>query len=164
MKRFIVILLVLVLVGGGGAGGLIMMGVVPNPFNPDAAALFENMEEADAGGTRDFEPPSSALQLVRVNDMIVPVIIEGRLVRRVMMNARLVVSSAGEKSLVEDTLPIFQDRLVKELVPYFQNHFRNNDIIDIRDLKRFLKIQAEAVYGDVVIAVLLTNAFQQKVR
>ncbi len=163
MKRFIVILLVLILVGGGGAGGLIMMGVLPNPFNPDASALFESMEETEGGRAGDFEPPSAALQLVRVNDMIVPVIIDGRLVRRISMTLRLVAANAGTKSLVEDNLPLYQDRLVKELVPYFQTHFRSNDLIDIRDLKRFLKAQADAVYGDLVIAVLLTNAFQQNV-
>ncbi len=34
MKRMIVIILVLILIAGGTGGGLIMLGIVPNPFNP----------------------------------------------------------------------------------------------------------------------------------
>lgn len=161
MKRFIVILLVLILVGGGGAGGLIMMGVVPNPFNPESSGLFSGSGDGADEMASDFVPPRAALQLVKVNDMVVPVIMNGRLVRRVSLTVRLVVNDASNKTLVEDNLPLFQNRLVKELIPYFQVHFRNNDVVDISDIKRFMRLQSERIYGELVTDVLLVNVFQQ---
>ena len=120
MKRFIVIFLVLILVGGGGAGGLVMFGVVPNPFDPDARTFFEDADGAAKETTgRKFEPPSSAFQLVKVEDMIVPVIIDGRLVRRVFITVRLVVGEARNKTLVLDNLTHYENVLVQELIPYF---------------------------------------------
>jgi len=161
MKRFIVILLVLILVGGGGAGGLIMMGVVPNPFTPEGGGMFSDSGDASDGTKSNFVPPSSPPQLVKVDDMVVPVIVNGRLVRRVSLTVRLVVNEAGNKTLVQDNLPHYQDILVQELVPYFQVHFRNEDVVDIRDIKRVLKKQSERIYGELVTDVLIMNVFQQ---
>lgn len=163
MKRFVVILLVLILVGGGGAGGLIMMGVVPNPFNPEGEDFFSNAGNTADGEKSNFKPPTSAFQQVKVTDMVVPVIMNGQLVRRVSITVRLVVYEAGNKTLVEDNLPYFQSILVRELVPYFQAHFRNNDVVNLPDIKRVLRAQSERVYGELVADVLLVNVFQQNV-
>jgi hypothetical protein len=161
MKRFIVILLVLILVGGGGAGGLIMMGVVPNPFNPEGGGFFSGGSDTADGKKSNFKPPTTALQQVKVADMVVPVIINGRLVRTISITARLVVSKASNKTLVEDNLPRFQSILVRELVPYFQTHFRTNDVVDPTDVKKVLMVQSERIYGELVSDVLLVNVFQQ---
>lgn len=163
MKRFIVILLVLILVGGGGAGGLIMMGIVPNPFNPEGSGFFSAADDEAVGTEKKFRPPSAALQLVKVNDMIVPVIINGRLVRRISITVRLVVREASNKTLVEDNLPHYQDILVQELIPYFQAYFYSHDVIDIKEVKKLLIEQSKKIYGDLVTDVLLINVFQQDI-
>ncbi len=163
MKRFIVILLVLILVGGGGAGGLIMMGVVPNPFDPEGGGFFSADDDAAVSTERKFKPPSSALQLVKVNDMVVPVIINGRLVRRISVTVRLVVGEASNKTLVQENLPLYQDILVQELIPYFQAYFYNHDIVDIKEVKKLLMEQSKKIYGDLVTDVLLINVFQQDI-
>ncbi len=163
MKRFIVILLVLVLVGGGGAGGLIMMGIVPNPFNPEGGGFFSAADDAAASMEKKFQPPTAAFQLVKVSDMVVPVIVNGRLVRRVSVTVRLIVGEASNKTLVESNLPHYQDIMLQELIPYFQSHFYNNDVVDIKGVKKLLLEQSKKIYGDIVTDVLLINVFQQDV-
>ena len=138
------------------------MGVVPNPFSSEGGGLFSLGGGTDDGMKSNFKPPTSALQLVKVGDMIVPVIMNGRLVRRVSVTVRLVVDEAGNKSLVEDNLPHYQDILVRELVPYFQTYFRNNDVVNLADVKKVLVAQSERIYGDLVADVLLMNVFQQE--
>ncbi len=163
MKRFIVIFIVLILVGGGGAGGLIMMGVIPNPFNPDSQGFFSDADKAAAEMENKFKPPTSAPQLVKMTDMIIPVIVDGRLVRKVYITVRLVVVEAQHRTLVEETLAQYQNILLKELIPYFQTHFNNRDVIDLLAIKRKMVAEAHRTYGDLISDVLLINIFQQDV-
>jgi hypothetical protein len=161
MKRFIVTLFVLILIGVGGAGGLIMIGVMPNPFSPEGGGMFSDSGEAADAMKSNFVPPSSPLQLVEVSETVVPVIMNGRLVRRVSLSVRLRVNEPENKALVKDNLPHYQDIMVQELMPYFQIHFRNNGVVDIRDVKRLLVEQADRIYGELVTDVLIMNVFQQ---
>ena len=85
----------------------------------------------------------------------------GRLVRRVSLSVRLRVNEPGNKALVKDNLPHYQDILVQELMPYFQIHFRNSGVVDIHDVKRVLVEQADRIYGELVTDVLIMNVFQQ---
>jgi len=70
MKRAIVIILVIILVAGGGAGGLMMLGVIPNPFNP--TPIGAGMTEAEraaaelAAGLHAPAKPPEALLLPRL--------------------------------------------------------------------------------------------------
>jgi hypothetical protein len=67
----------------------------------DFFANSEGVVEEREGG---FEPPASPFQLVKVSDMIVPVLIEGRLARRVFVTLPLVVEKPVYKTLAQDNL------------------------------------------------------------
>src|SRR5690349_21504825 len=111
MKRLIVIILVIILVAGGGAGGLMMMGIIPNPFNPaPVGPVLTGAEKAAAElSAKKFQPPPAALDLVKLDDMIIPVIIDGRVNRRVFIIARLVVNAPANQTPVEARLKKYQD-------------------------------------------------------
>lgn len=163
MKRAIVIILVILLVAGGGAGGLMMMGIVPNPFNPGSlgAGLTDADRAAQELAARKFQPPSSALKLVKVDDMILPVFIDGQVYRRVFVIARLVVSSPEYESRVKDTLRIYQNAVLQDLIPYLQKYYLDHNAISAAVIKERLSTIANKVYGEMVNDVLLINVFDQ---
>ncbi len=164
MKRAIVIILVMILVAGGGAGGLIMLGIVPNPFNPKVAEKPLTAAEKAAAELKEknkFKPPLAAFPLVKMEDLVVPVIIDGKAQRRVMLIARLVATTPADEALVKANLNRFQDTVIKDLVPYFQNYFLTHDIVDAVDMKARLMRHAKTVYGEKVKDVLLVNTFEQ---
>jgi hypothetical protein len=164
MKRAIVIILVLILVAGGGAGGLIMLGIVPNPFEPkipERQLTAAEQAAAELEKKNKFVPPAAAFVLVKMDDMVVPVIIDGKAERRVLLIARLMASGPAEKGPVEAGLTRFQDQVIRDLVPYFQNYFVKNDMLDVNEIKKRLLAHAKTVYGDRVKDVLLVNAFEQ---
>lgn len=164
MKRAIVIILVMILVAGGGAGGLIMLGIVPNPFNPkvpEKPLTASEKAAADLKEKNKFKPPLAALPQVKMDDLVVPVIMNGKAERRVMLIARLVATTAADEALVKANMNRFQDAVIKDLVPYFQNYFLSHDMVDAPDMKARLIKQAKAVYGDKVKDVLLVNTFEQ---
>ena len=81
MKRAIVIILILLLVAGGGVGGLIMLGIIPNPFNPKMPAKPLTAAEKVAKELEEknkFKPPLAAFVQVKMPDMVIPVIINGQ--------------------------------------------------------------------------------------
>ncbi|MBY0509632.1 MAG: hypothetical protein K2P94_05715 [Rhodospirillaceae bacterium] len=164
MKRIIVIVLVLMLVAGGTGGGLIMLGIVPNPFNPKVPERVLTAAEkaaAEMEKKNKFVPPQAEFKLVKMADMVVPVIIDGKAERRVMLIARLVAASNEDKKIVEAGMPRFQDEMLKDLVPHFQTYFLKHDMIDILDIKARLMKHAKTVFGERVKDVLLVNAFEQ---
>ena len=57
MKRAIVIILIMILVAGGGAGGLMMLGIVPNPFNPKMPERPLTAAVTAAADTAEEPPP-----------------------------------------------------------------------------------------------------------
>jgi hypothetical protein len=164
MKRAIVIILIMILVAGGGAGGLIMLGIVPNPFNPAlpekplTAAEKAAMEMAERN---KFKPPAAAYVLVKMDDMVVPVIINGRSDRRVLLIARLVVSAKEHEEYVQLNMNRFQHEVLNDLVPFFQEYFLDHDMVDALGIKERLTKHAKTVYGDRVNEVLLINVFEQ---
>ena len=163
MKRAIVIILVIILVAGGGAGGLMMLGVIPNPFNPTPiGAGMTEAERAAAGlAARKFQPPKSQLDLVKLDDMIVPVIMDGRVNRRVFIIARLVVDEPANVTAVEAGLRVYQDQVLRDLVPFFQKYFLDRDTVSAEVVKGRLTAAAKTVYGEMVPDVLLINVFEQ---
>ncbi len=163
MKRVIVIVLVMLLIGGGSAGGLMMMGIIPNPFNPEipAVALTDAEKAAQELSKKKFQGPTKALDLVKVDDMIVPVIIDGRMNRRVFITARLSVDTPANQTIVEANLRKYQDALMRDLVPFFQTYYVDHTDLDARVVKEKLMANAKKVYGDMVLDVLLINVFDQ---
>ena len=155
MKRMIVIILVLFLFAGGGVGGLIMMGIIPNPFNPDA-----NADAADAAPKRNV--PTVALTLLKIEDMIVPVIIDGNVRRRIYISVRLDVAP-DRQALVKARISEFQHAMINDLVPYFQKYFVDHNLIDVEILKQKLNGHADRLFGEAVNEVLLLNVFEQGV-
>jgi hypothetical protein len=163
MKRIIVIILVILLVAGGGAGGLMMMGIIPNPFNPtpQGPALTEAEKAAGELAARKFKPPAAALDLIKVDDMIVPVIIDGQVNRRVFIIARLKVNAPANVTTVESKLRVYQDAALSDLVPFFQKYYATNTAVDAEIVKARLTASARKVFGEMVPEVLLINVFEQ---
>lgn len=163
MKRAIVIILVIILVAGGGAGGLMMMGIIPNPFNPTPVhgALTGAEKAAAELSAKKFQPPATGLDMVKLDDMIIPVIIDGQVNRRVFIIARLVVSAPANQTPVEDRLRLYQDAVLRDLVPFFQKYYLDHDAVGAELVKQRLVAAAKTVYGDMVSDVLLINVFDQ---
>lgn len=161
MKRFIVILLILILVAGGGAGALIMLGIVPNPFSPPKPVLSAAEIAASAQDKKRFQPPLSAYALVKLDDMIIPVIIRGQVTRRVYISARIVARSREATAGIQARLSEYQNAVIADLVPFFQNYFLDHDTLDLPEIKQRLAAHAKQIYGDQASDVLLTNVFDQ---
>ncbi len=166
MKRAIVIILVLILVAGGGLGGLIMLGIVPNPFNPKipvkpltaAEKAAKDLEEKNR-----FKPPLAAYQMFKMPDMVIPVIINGQSQRHVLLTARVVGNSASDKTFITDNMSRFQDAVLNDLVPYFQNYFPMHDTLDAVEIKTRLIKHSKDIFGAHAKDVLLMNVFEQSV-
>jgi hypothetical protein len=163
MKRVIIIVLVLMVVVGGGAGGLMMLGIVKNPFRsapkaPDVAA----QEAADAEAkAQAANLPISALPIVKVPDLVIPVLVGDTTTRRVFLNIRLVAKAGGQAPVKAGVgQGAFQNAMLSDLIPYFQDYFRTHDLIDIQVLKSKLQQHAHDVFGDGVRDVLLVNVFE----
>jgi uncharacterized protein YybS (DUF2232 family) len=163
MKRMIVVIFIMLLVAGGGAGGLIMMGIVPNPFNPKVEVKLSASEEAAAEASKKkFVAPTSALKLVKVSDMILPVIMNGQVKRRVFLTMRIVAAASDKEKIIETNLPWFQGAVVADLVPFLQTYYSQHDTLDIALIKMKLAAHAKQVYGeDTASDVLLVNVFEQ---
>src|ERR1700755_2117384 len=108
MKRVIVIFFVLLLVAGGGAGGLIMLGIVPNPFNPKTVEMSAAEQAAAEGSKHKFQAPSAAFARVKIPDMISPVIMSGRVQRRVFITCRVLSSGKEHEKDIKDSIKHFQ--------------------------------------------------------
>jgi hypothetical protein len=163
MRRFFVILILLILIGGGGVGGLIILGIIPNPFNPvpqGSNAALEAARKAEQERRR-FKAPTAALTFVNLRDMIVPVVVDGKVKTRVYISARLLVATA-DKASVETKIARYQDAVLAEFVPYFSDYFARHDLLDLEDIKARLVKNAKRLYGDQVQDVLLVNVFEQK--
>ena len=164
MKRAIVIILVLILVAGGSLGGLIMLGIVPNPFVPKV--VEKPMSAADKAAMElsrknKFKAPEAALNLVKMDDMVIPVIMDGRTERRVLLIARIVATGGADETFVEANMNRFQDAVLSDLVPYFQTYFSKSDLVDAGEIKAKMVKHAKAIYGERIKDVLLTNVFEQ---
>jgi hypothetical protein len=164
MKRIIVIMLVILLLAGGGAGGLMMMGIIPNPFSP--APHGANATDAEKAAAqveaKKFQPPTTGLDLVKLDDMIVPVIIDGRVIRRVFIIARLKVNAPANVTTVESKLRLYQDAVLRDLIPFFQKYYLDHDAVDVMIVKDRLNQSARKVFGEMVPEVLMINAFDQE--
>lgn len=164
MKRFLVILILFILIGGGGVGGMIMLGVLPNPFNPSIQGLSEEAAAAAAKAekaAKPFEPPPAVIPFVNMRDLIIPVIVNGQKKTRVYLSVRLWIAP-GAKDAVEAIEPRFENAVIKEFTPYFSTHFGKSDLINLAEVKRkFVKL-AKDVHGDNVRDVLLINVFEQR--
>lgn len=164
MKRAIVIILVILLLSGGGAGGLMMMGLIPNPFNPapHGPALTEaEKAAAELAAKTKFKPPTTSFDLVKLDDMIIPVIIEGRVTRRVFIIARLRVDKPVNVTAVESRLGPYQDAVLRDFIPFFQKYYLSADSVDALVVKERLTAAAKKIYGEMVPEVLLINVFEQ---
>lgn len=136
MKRLIVIVLVLTLVLGSGFAGLIVLGVVPNPLaDPDAEMAEGERMENGASGKPAFVPPERAPMMYPLEDLIIPVIIDARVIKRIYITGRMEIAQ-GQRTAVENGLPRMESRLTERLVVYFQNHFAKNRRLDLRGIKK----------------------------
>ncbi len=162
MKRVIVIFFVLLLVAGGGAGGLIMLGIVPNPFNPKVAAVSAAEQAAAEASKSKFQAPTTAYALVKVPDMIIPVIMNGRVERRVFITCRLWSSAKEHEKGIKEGIEHFKGEVVGDFVPFLQTYFAQHQTLDLVLIKEKLLGHAKHVFGDDVIKdVLLINVFDQ---
>jgi len=165
MKRIIIIVLLLILVGGGGAGALIMLGVLPNPFNPPTPQMQQSAAASAAAkaeaARKAFKAPQEVMTFVDLRDMIVPVVSSTKVERTVYLSVRLHVVKA-EKDAVEMQIVRYESAVLDEFMPYFQKHFAENKMLNLPEIKDKLNAMAKKLYGDKVIDVLLINVFEQK--
>lgn len=158
MGRIILIVLIMVLVAGGGIAGLIVLEIIPNPF----AAEEEVAEEEQLGpdGKPPFVPPERAPILYPLEDLVIPVIINGQVTKRVYITARMEIVP-GNRGAVENGLSRMENALNQNLLVYFQQHFAKNRRPDPRGIKRVMVRSANEVYGEMVADVLLLTVFEQ---
>ena len=165
MKRLFFIVFIMIFIAGGGIAGLMVLEIIPNPF----AAPEEEMAEEDSngegsgneGGSSGFTPPERQPILFTLEDLIIPVILDARVVKRVYITARMEIVP-GNRSAVDNGLSRMESALNENLIVYFQNHFANNRRLDLRGIKRVMMRSAEQVYGDMVSDVLLLTVFEQE--
>lgn len=160
MKRLILIILIMLLVVGGGIAGLMMMDIVPNPFAPPEAEMTEDGDGAGEGGKPAFVPPERAPMLYPLEDLVIPVIIDGRVIKRVYITGRIEIVQ-GNRPAVENGIPRLESALNQRLVVYFQQHFAKNRRPDPRGIKRVMVAAAQEVYGEMVSDVLINSIFEQ---
>jgi hypothetical protein len=162
VKRFIVITILLILAGGGGAGALIMLGILPNPFNPTQSMTAAESAAAKAEAAKKvYVPPGEAMTFVDLRDMVIPVVIGTTAGRKVYLSARLHVVKA-QKDAVETQIVRYEDAVLDTFVPYFQTYFAKKNMMDLLEIKSMLNQMAKRLYGDKVIDVMLINVFETR--
>lgn len=157
MKRLFLIVVVMLVIAGGGIFGLIYFEIIPNPFAESESEEAASGPQTAAPG---FVPPERAPIILPLEDIIVPVILDGRVVKRVYITARVQLVP-GNMALVQNGMPRFENAINQRLLPYLQDHFTRNRIIDPRGIKREMRAAAQTVYGDRVADVLLLTVFEQ---
>jgi flagellar basal body-associated protein FliL len=158
MKRVFVIVFVMLIVAGAGVFALIYFKLIPNPFEAGAGA---NQEEAlPATQAPGFTPPMAAPIMLPLEDIIVPVIIDGRVVKRVYITARIQITR-GSMTVIQNGMPRLENAINQRLIVYLQEYFAKNRIIDPRGVKQEMQAAAQTVYGDRVEDVLLMTVFEQ---
>ncbi len=142
MKRLLFIVFIMIFIAGGGIAGLMVLDIIPNPFAaPEDEMAGEGTEEEAAGsgegGSGGFVPPERAPILYVLEDLIIPVILDARVVKRVYITARMEIVP-GNRSDVDNGLSRMESALNENLMVYFQNHFANNRRLDLRGIKRLM--------------------------
>lgn len=162
MKRIIVIVLILILVAGGGAGALIMLGIVKNPFAPPQVEMSAAEKAAAAADKKKFQPPlTNYTQIKFSHDLIIPVLMDGQVKKRVYVVGRIVAATPGAKAVIEGKMNLFLNEVIGDFVPFFQVYFLDHQTLDLKLLKDKLLAHAKKVYGADVQDVLLINVFEQ---
>jgi flagellar basal body-associated protein FliL len=160
MKRVFVIVTIMLLVAGSAIAGLMVLDIVPNPFAATEEMAEdgegENGEEGDSG----FVPPERAPILYPLEDLVIPVILDARIAKRIYITARLEIAP-GNRAAVENGMPRMESALNERLIVYFQNHFARYRRPDLRGIKREMVAAAQQVYGEMVADVLLITVFEQ---
>ena len=161
MKKLIIIIVVILVVAGGGAGGLVMLGIVRNPFMkpPPMDAVAAAAAEADAKATA-YKGPTEALTWVKPPDMVIPVIANGAVTRRIYINMRVVANTAADKARLQAELARFESNVLQDMFPYFQTYFEKHDMIDVVEIKKKLNSHARKLYGESLKEVLLVNVLE----
>ena len=133
MKRILVIMILFVLIGGAGAGGLIMLGAIPNPFNPkipmsgaEAAAAAKKAAMA----AKAFDAPASVIPFVNMRDLVIPVLVQGQ-TRPGSTSVFGSGSAPGQADAVEALEPKYDDAVLAEFVPYFSDFFVKDDMLNL---------------------------------
>lgn len=158
MKRVIIIVVIMLLVAGGGIAGLMVLDIVPNPFAESEEEMAEG--EGEDGGEPAFVPPERAPILYPLEDLVIPVIIDGRVIKRVYITARMEIVP-GNRPAVENGLSRVESALNENLLVYFQRHFSKNRRLNPRGIKRVMRKAAKDVYGDMIADVFLLTIFEQ---
>jgi hypothetical protein len=114
MKRVIVIVLVMLFAAGGGIAEFMVLDIVHNPF-AEEEDMAEGGEGTGAGGKLSFIPSERAPQFYPLEDLVIPIIIDGRVIKRVNITAHLKFFS-GNSSAVENALSLLESTLNENLL------------------------------------------------
>ena len=164
MKRLLFIVFIMIFIAGGGIAGLMVLEIIPNPFAPAEEEMAEDeaegQDQSEAGADGGFVPPERAPILFPLEDLIIPVIIDANIVKRVYITARMEIVQ-DNRGAVEYGLSRMESALNENLIVYFQDHFSNNRRLDLRGIKQVMMRSSREVYGDMVSDVLLMTVFEQ---
>jgi len=145
-----------------GPGACVTLGVALNPFEskPGMDVAAKAAAETDAKArVIAVQTPKSALTLVKAGDLVIPVINQFGVQKRLFITARLVVSSAGAKSRVEAVIPRYVDKILGDPIPYFQKYFGDHDLVNIGIRKNKFKRDAMMTFGEGVSDVFKVTVF-----
>ena len=133
-----------------------------NPLADPAEETAEDEGNAGgmAAGKSGFTPPERAPMLYPLEDIVIPVIVDARVIKRIYVTARMAIAQ-GQRTPVEYGLPRMESAVNDRLVVYFQNHFAKRRRPAVRDIKRELVTAADQVYGDMINDFLLITVFEQ---
>lgn len=140
-----------------------MLGIVANPFH---AKVDVNLSAADiaaaAASKKKLDFPQSTYTPIKMQDLIIPVIINGEVKRRVFTTVRIMATTKEKDKEMKEGLTRYQSVVFNDLVAYFQDFFLDHDMINMMAIKTKLTAHAKAVYGDDVVKdALLINVFEQ---
>ncbi|MEQ9446060.1 MAG: hypothetical protein RJS98_10875 [Rhodospirillaceae bacterium] len=160
MKRVIVIVTIMLLVAGSAISGLMVLDIVPNPFAEAEEMAEGEVDDKESQGNSGFIPPERAPILYPLEDLVIPVILDARIAKRIYITARIEIAQ-GNRAAVENGMPRMESALNERLIVYFQNHFARYRRPDLRGIKREMVTAAQQVYGEMVSDVLLITVFEQ---
>ena len=159
MKNLLMIIVIVAVLGGGGLFALIQLGIVPDPFADPSMAETELGEDGEP-----IPPPKELLErqqaLVPLEDIVVPVIIDGQVVRNVTLQMRVHVQWEGRGQMRDDA-PRMRGIVIQTMLAFLPDNYSNRTRLQVRQMKRALDRALKRAYGDRVYEAVLINVFEQ---
>ncbi len=166
MKGLIIVFIIIVVLGGVG-GGLTAFGVVPDVLGVKAL-LAGLMGKAPATEEVAAAPPPKPKvdlgqepKFMRMPQMAVPVLMDGRASQHILLGLRLHVDPEKTADIRRD-MPRLQDAYVTALLPTLPNILDRSGRLDLASIKAVLNtVTVQAIGPGKVHDVLIDGAFER---